>query len=380
MSNPLTSILGNARRLVERHAGSGDFPEAQGILEEAERASAILRQMLFLSCDARANLQRLSLNKLVAHTVDLQRANWATGPGPVPIQLRVEGPDDLPAVVGDSLQLQQTLLNLLQNAQQAIEQSGRGSTVGVRTGQTSTGQIQLEVWDDGPGIPEDIQKRIFDPFFTTKPPDVGTGLGLSIVLGFVRQHGGTVTYLRRPQGGSRFLIELPAAQEKNPAKQAPPLAPTLSFEPAVLTSPAPANAKYILVVEDEPTVATLIADVLRDEGMRVDVLQDGHAALQQTQRESYDLAICDMQMPGLDGQSFYRSLLQMQNSLHQRMLFVTGDLLAPRTRQFLEKHQLPHLAKPFRVEELSGAVRRALGGKTAAASAAGSARPDSGNG
>jgi CheY-like chemotaxis protein/anti-sigma regulatory factor (Ser/Thr protein kinase) len=292
--------------------------------------------------------------------VDLQRAHISTvhpaagERGSVAVQFCVEVSADLPAVEGDYLQLQQVLLNLLQNARQAIEHSGRGSTIGVRGGAVPGGKVQLEVWDDGPGIPENIQNHIFDPFFTTKPPGVGTGLGLSIVLGFIRQHGGTVIYLQRPQGGSRFLIELPAAQERN------------RF---ALVSPAIANSKKILVVEDEPIVATLIADVLRDEGFQLDVLPDGQAALQQTELQSYDLAICDMHMPGLDGQAFYRALLQANNPLHQRVLFVTGDVLAPRARKFLEKHQLPHLAKPFRVEELSRAVGQAIGEKKSAASA-----------
>jgi CheY-like chemotaxis protein len=366
LSNPLTSILGNAQRLVQRYGATGEFPEARHILQEAERACAILRQMLFLSRDSQANPQLLSLGKLIEQTVDLQRSNLATGDSAgAAIQFCVEGPADLPAIEGDYLQLQQVLLNLLQNAQHAIEHSGRGSTIGVRTGPGPGGQVQLEVWDDGPGVPENIQNHIFDPFFTTKPPGVGTGLGLPIVLGFVRQHGGTVTCLQRPQGGSRFLIELPAAQERN------------RF---ALVSPAIANSKRILVVEDEPTVATLIADVLRDEGFQLDVLQDGQAALQQTELQSYDLAICDMHMPGLDGQAFYRALLQANNPLHQRVLFVTGDVLAPRARRFLEKHQLRHLAKPFRVEELSRAVGQALGQKKSAASAGGSTGQNSGTG
>ena len=119
----------------------------------------------------------------------------------------------------------------------------------------------------------------------------------------------------------------------------------------------------ILVVEDEPTVASLIADVLRDEGMRVDVLLDGREAARQAERESYDLAICDLKMPGMDGQRFYQTLVQRQNPLRENVLFVTGDIVAPRTQEFLDRHHLAHVAKPFRMEELSGAVHRMLGKK-----------------
>ena len=105
-----------------------------------------------------------------------------------------------------------------------------------------------------------------------------------------------------------------------------------------------------------PTVARLIADVLEDEGLHVEVLLDGREALDRALRQSYDLVICDMKMPGMDGQHFYNSVLRTQNPLQKRFLFVTGDIIAPQTQEFLERNHLPHVAKPFRVEELSEKV------------------------
>ncbi len=119
-------------------------------------------------------------------------------------------------------------------------------------------------------------------------------------------------------------------------------------------------AAHVLVVEDEPTVAALIADMLRDEGMQVEILLDSRAALQRAEQISYDLLICDLKMPGMDGQMLFRALSQRQNPLHKRVLFVTGDILAPRSQEFLERNQLPHVAKPFRMEELSRAVHETL--------------------
>jgi len=104
----------------------------------------------------------------------------------------------------------------------------------------------------------------------------------------------------------------------------------------------------------------LIADVLEDEGMHVEVLQDGREALDRVARQSFDLVICDMKMPGLDGQHFYKSLERSGNSLRERFLFVTGDVIAAQTREFLERNHLPHVAKPFRVEELTEKVHGVL--------------------
>jgi len=364
LSNPLTTILVNAQRLRSQESDGTRATLAQNILEESERATNILRQLLVISRESLPERRRFSLNEMVDRTVELQRLALSGNR----VRLIVEKQKGLPLVEGDFGQLQQVLMNLLQNAQQAIEQSGTGNAIGIRTTLAGDGRVCLQVWDDGPGIPGAIHARIFDPFFTTKPPGVGTGLGLAIVLGLVRQHGGTVTLTSPPHGGTRFTVELPAAPEAElqDDEESMVLAPVELARPAVaaaLEQIPIASAPRVLVVEDEPTVASLIADLLREEGMRVDVLQDGRHALQQAERETYDLAICDVKMPGIDGQRFYQILAQRQNPLHEHVLFVTGDILAPRTQEFLDRHHLAHVAKPFRMEELNAAVQAMLGKK-----------------
>ena len=375
LSNPLTTILVNAQRLVSQENDGPRAARSRTILEESERATAILRQLLVLSRESLPERRRVSLNELVDRTMELQRLALSGSQ----LHLIVQKQEGLPLIEGDYGQLQQVLMNLLQNAQQAIEYSRTGSTIGVRTGFTGGSRVTLEVWDDGPGIPGVIQARIFDPFFTTKPPGVGTGLGLAIVLGFVRQHGGTVVLLSPAHGGARFVVELPvapAAGTQEDGKSAGLAAGELPppEENFLLESMPAGKVPRILVVEDEPTVANLIADVLRDQGMRVDVLLDSREAVQQAERESYDLAVCDLKMPGMDGQMFYLTLVQRQNPLHQHVLFVTGDMVAPRTQEFLDRHHLAHVAKPFRMEELSGAVRAMLGKKKEMAAVRASAK------
>jgi len=371
LNNPLTSIVGNAQRLLQREKRNGHVAEAAQILQEAERASAIVRQLLNLPRETRPDLQLVSLNELIESTVELQRPSL-TGSR---LRLRTELEEGLPRVRGDQSQLQQVLLNLLQNAQQAMQESGKGSALTVRTHCKRPAQVTVEVRDDGPGIPDAIRARIFDPFFSTKPPGKGTGLGLAIVSGFVRQHGGTISLASPVEGGACFVVELPAAEDpwqgtpgaKVRLSQPPMDSAVVSFASDVAGPTKLHGGSRILVVEDEPIVAALIGDVLCDTGMHVDVSPNAERALELAQRESYDLVICDLRMPGMDGQDFFGALQQMQNPLRDHILFVTGDGMTPRTREFLARHQLPHVDKPFRMEELCLAVRSLLWGKLQAA-------------
>jgi CheY-like chemotaxis protein len=186
----------------------------------------------------------------------------------------------------------------------------------------------------------------------------------------VREHGGQVRVTSPPGGGATFAIELPAVpsderqllptgvdQRDSDEDEASGESATAGREEAVL---APWAGSRVLIVEDEATVAQLIADVLKDEGLDVEVLLDGREALRQAATEAYDLVICDMKMPDLDGEQFYRRLAKAGNPLSRRVLFVTGDVLAAHTRQFLQRNALAHLAKPFRVEELTEKVRQVL--------------------
>jgi signal transduction histidine kinase/ActR/RegA family two-component response regulator len=388
LSNPLTSILGYSQRLLVRKDLAGRTEEARQIYEEAERAGTILRQLLLSAREARPERNRVALNQVIMRAMELQRFGSAAEK----IRIELDLDPTLPFVTGDAGQLQQVLMNLIGNARQAIVQAGRAGTIRLRTARDGERRMILQVSDDGPGIPQAILARIFDPFFTTKPAGVGTGLGLAIVLSVVREHGGQVSVSSPPDGGSVFSVELPVEAESSlePGRrfldedeQVLPVSPGTAGRknrprslPQALPRSAPRSnhrGTRVLVVEDEPTVARLIADVLEDEGLHVDVLLDGREALDRAGREPFDLVICDMKMPGLDGQNFYQSLARARNPLQERFLFVTGDVIAQQTQEFLERNRLPHVAKPFRVEELTEKVfslldnQLARGGRTAAA-------------
>jgi signal transduction histidine kinase/CheY-like chemotaxis protein len=380
LRSPLTSILGYSQYLLQKEqtgVSAEETRQVRHIFEEAERATAILRQLLSNAHESKPRLGAVAINELVLQGLELQKLSLLRENITVETDLDSSGP----MVYGDPGQLQQVFLNLTGNARQALDQCGKHGTIRGRTKQIGEQRVLLEISDDGPGIPREIMGRIFDPFFTTKPAGIGTGFGLAIVSGIVREHGGHVNVASPPGGGAIFSVALMAASHATgthllapgtdrvlhgylggaPAPFPVPVAPASRRELSTLDELPAQASNRILVVEDEPTVARLIADVLQDDGFHVDVLLDGQEALKQASRESYDLVICDMKMPGLDGQHFYRALVHSRNPLSKRFLFVTGDIVAPHTQQFLETHRLPHVAKPFRMEELKEQVHAVLG-------------------
>lgn len=350
LNNPLTRIMGYAQLLLGQNLAPAQRAEAAKVFEEAERARHLVKNLLCFARENKPERTRAQLNEIVERTLALRSYELKVEN----IEVKCDLAADLPETMADPHQLQQVTLNLLVNAEQALlESRGRGR-IELRTRRVTEDRIAVEVSDDGPGIPPNLIPRVFDPFFTTKPPGFGTGLGLSIVYGIVQQHDGEVTAENLPSGGARFRVEIPVRAV--PAAQA-------AAASSSLDAPARIAVGRVLVVEDEPTVAQLIADVLKEEGHAVEAVLDSQEGLTRLSRREFDLVICDLRMPRVDGPAFYDVLVRSGSPLQHSILFITGDILAPRTQEFLEGRRLPYLAKPFLVEELKLAVNRLLEAK-----------------
>jgi CheY-like chemotaxis protein len=210
--------------------------------------------------------------------------------------------------------------------------------------------VVLQVTDDGPGIPVDVKNKIFDPFFTTKETGKGTGLGLTVAYAIVQEHGGSIRVDSPVTGGASFTVELPAS-----AVDLTTRAPRATTSKSELTQSA-----SVLLVEDERALAMAVSEALIDAGLKVDHAGDGEEALARVHQRSYDLVICDLKMPKVDGIALYRAIAAATPALARRVIFVTGDVAGADAERFLEESGCRWLAKPFRLGDLLRNVREAL--------------------
>jgi len=209
LNNPLQGVLGH----LELMRATGAFPkqlrrEVQTIYREADRAAKIVRNLLVFAGSRRVARRAVSLpgvlQKVLALRAPAQRA--------ADIEVVRHYQESLPRVQSDPLLLHQVFLNMVMNAEHAIQATGAGGRIEITTQVSPAGdRIVATVRDTGTGIPEETLPRIFEPFYTTKEVGKGTGLGLAIAYGIVQEHGGHISAGNHPDGGAVFTVELPVA-------------------------------------------------------------------------------------------------------------------------------------------------------------------------
>jgi PAS domain S-box-containing protein len=210
MNNPLQGVLGHLELLIETSDAARAFRrELRQIYADADRAAKIVRNLLVFTGSQRVARRRLQIDRVLSRAIASRKAGL-TRAG---VELVRHQGDDLPPVLGDPLLMQQALLNILINAEHALEDATlttRRIEITTTTDPERT-RVTVTVRDTGRGIAADVLPRIFDPFFTTKDVGRGTGLGLAITYGIVQEHGGTIAATNAPEGGAAFSVDLPSA-------------------------------------------------------------------------------------------------------------------------------------------------------------------------
>jgi PAS domain S-box-containing protein len=256
---------------------------------------------------------------------------------------------DVPSIQGSAQRLEQVFLNLLVNAVQALPDGRADNEIRVSLRAGPAGESIVEVGDNGLGIPEDVRSRIFDPFFTTKPVGLGLGLGLSICHGIVSAHGGTITVDSTPGHGTTFKVVLPA-----PGAPATPSGPIAV--PDNEAKKAASARRRVLVIDDEPALASMIRRVLQKE-CDVDVTIDAREGLSRLiDGGDYDVILCDLMMPDMTGMDLHAEVARRRPGVERRFVFMTGGAFTPRASEFLAKVKNRRLEKPFETAALKAIV------------------------
>ena len=344
-NNLLTVINGYSELLAATlPVGERSRESAAEILEAGKRASDLTRQLLTFSRQQMVTPEPLQLNELITGiTKMLGRLISAD------IIIYTELAESLPFIKADSAQMEQVIVNLAVNAQDAMPEGG--TLIITTRPETANGEdnVILEVRDTGYGIDPSLQEHLFEPFFTTKDTSSGSGLGLAAVYGIISQSGGTIEIQSTPGEGATFIITLPATEETPTTNEPTPVVPISD----------PEGAETILLVEDEPMVKEYIGAILRRAGYRVLLAENSNQAMDRLEEHhaKVDLLLTDIIMPGTDGVTLVEQMQTKSPDL--AVIYMSGYTGFANARQ----NSIPQdrfLQKPFSKDALLRLVRIAL--------------------
>jgi two-component system NtrC family sensor kinase len=340
LNNPLAVIKGYMELMLRRDPLSPQMrTDLEKVALESTRAAKLVSNFLSFAREQPMHRERVDLNELVrallaSRQADFNEARASLVFNPDAGALQTEGDPD---------QIRQALVNVLNNALQAVAGLPGGGRVQVSTS-AKADLIQIRVEDNGPGVPPEVLPHIFEPFFTTREVGQGTGLGLSIAHSILSDHNGRILHQPAAGGGACFVLELPVIAAAAAETAAPAPAPG----PDLQAAPGRARAR-ILILDDDPTIAELLGEMVGLLGYTSSVCHSGAQALDLIGRQEFDLIISDFRMPKMNGQEFYQQAVRRKPELAPRILFLTGDVVNDDTQAFLKSTGNPHLAKPFQL-------------------------------
>ncbi|MBN2716039.1 MAG: response regulator [Deltaproteobacteria bacterium] len=358
MNNVLGAIMGSASALDSEPLLDGEQrADVENILVACRKGRDLTRDLLGFARKGKYVKEAISLNEIAQEVKSLLART-------IQKTIRVETAlaDNLAYVEGDRSQIHHALMNICINGADAIDGTGvltvrtqnisvpdtaRATFNGVAPGE----YVQLTVTDTGSGIADDIIDKVFEPFFTTKPKGEGTGLGLSMAYGVIQNHGGAISLSSTPNG-TTVTIQLPAvphAEVSHPDKPAP----RISSHP---------RKGSILLVDDEQIIRNAAGRLLTKLGHDVIMADNGVRGLEifKARKNEISLVLLDIIMPEMDGIDTYERLIELQPTVN--VVLISGYSKDERVEKLLASGAVQFVQKPFDVDTLASAIRRALNG------------------
>jgi PAS domain S-box-containing protein len=357
LNNPLTAILGYAQLLESEGLSDRAQDYVAKLFKQAQRTHRVVQNLLSFARQRKPERSEVDVRRILDETLTLRDYDLKVN------NIRVE--KDLPAeaamVVADPHQIEQVFLNIINNAVDAVLETGRAGKLKIRI-YRENGHACTQFADDGPGLKD--PKRIFDPFYTTKSVGKGTGLGLSICYGIVKEHGGDITAHNAAEGGAVIEVRLPQTAHTGAVP-----------EPAPVVPPRREGALQgrVLLVEEEEAVLEFERDVLTGAGANVVTATKIDDVKTRLLSEHFDAIIMTGNLPaGWSSKDAYDWIKQNCSSMEQHLLFTFSNGVDQKDgRAFLHENNVPYLVKPFEVADLIAQARRLLQQAKAAAAAAG---------
>ena len=324
------------------------------ILKASESAATLTSQLLTFSRNQTLQTTDVALDDLIVNLMKMMERILGED-----IELRIVSGVCDGMVHGDRGMIEQVIMNLCVNARDSLPNGGRLAVetrcfaadeefCSINDWAEPINYAEIDVSDNGSGIPGDQIDRIFEPFFTTKEVGKGTGLGLAVAYGIIEQHKGHIEVYSEPGIGTTFKIYLPLSNNGQPVPKVDK------------TSQSIGGTETILIAEDQPDVLELAVSILEDYGYSVLTAADGEEALRKFEENAskIDLVLLDVVMPRMSGTDAYD---QMQNVIPSlRALFSTGYSFQALESKFIVDQELTWIQKPYSPTVLLSAVRNAL--------------------
>ena len=346
LNNPLTAILGYAQLLETEGLNQRAQDFVTKLFKQAQRTHRVVQNLLSFARQRKPQRDDVDLRKVLEETLTLRDYDLKSNN----IQVQTDIPSEPTMVVADPHQIEQVFLNIINNAVDAILETGHNGTLKIRIA-SQNGHVCTQFCDDGPGIKD--PKRIFDPFYTTKSVGKGTGLGLSICYGIVKEHGGDILASNNPDAGATIEVRLPATVAVAPQNEAP--------KPAARLHDGAISGR-VLLVEEEDAVLEFERDVLAGAGATVVTAKNAEDVKTRLLSEPFDAVIMNGKMPGeWSAKESFAWVKENCPTMKDHVLYTFSNSVEPgEARSFLQENIIPYLVKPFEVAELISQSRKLL--------------------